>query len=65
MILYVCYLLFLLCSDGMSRTGTFMTIHYQLERLKTEGVIDFPQAIKSARLQRPGLITNVVSYKNH
>ena len=48
----------------MSRTGTFMTIHYQLERLKTEGVIDFPQAIKSARLQRPGLITNVVSYKS-
>ena len=49
------------CSDGVSRTGTFLTIHCQLERLKTEGVVDFFQAIKSARLHRPGLVTNIVS----
>ena len=29
------------CSDGVSRAGTFLTIHCQLERLKTEGVVDF------------------------
>ena len=49
------------CSDGVSRTGTFLTIHCQVERLKTEGVVDFLQAIKSARLQRPGLVSNTVS----
>ena len=27
-------------SDGMGRTGTFICIHAQLERLKTEGVFD-------------------------
>ena len=51
-------------SDGVSRTGTFLTIQYQLERLKTEGVVDFLQAIKSARLHRPGLVNNTVSLVN-
>ena len=50
-----------MCSDGVSRTGTFLTIHCQVERLKTEGVVDFLQAIKSARLQRPGIVNNTVS----
>ena len=50
-----------MCSDGVSRTGTFLTIHCQVERLKTEGVVDFLQAIKSARLQRPGIVSNTVS----
>ena len=53
----------LYCSDGMERTGTFITIHSQVERLKTEGVVDFFQAIKSARLQRTGFVHNTVSYK--
>ena len=47
-------------SDGVSRTGTFLTIHSQVERLKTEGVVDFLQAIKSARLHRAGLVPNTV-----
>ena len=45
----------------MRRTGTFLTIHSQVERLKTEGVVDFLQAIKSARLQRAGLVLDAVS----
>ena len=49
-------------SDGVVRTGTFICIHSQLERLKTEGVVDVFQAIKSARIQRPGLIPDIVSY---
>ena len=49
------------CVCGVSRTGTFLTIHCQLERLKTEGVVDFLQAIKLARLHRPGLVNNTVS----
>ena len=49
-----------MCRDGVSHTGTFLTIHCQVERLKTEGVVDFLQAIKSARLQRPGIFNNTV-----
>ena len=49
-----------MCSDGVSRTGTFLTIHCQVERLKTEGVVNFLQAIKSARLQRPGIVSTTV-----
>ena len=45
----------------MGRTGTFICIHAQLERLKTEGVVDFFQFTKSARMQRAGLITDAVS----
>ena len=48
------------CSDGMGRTGTFICIHAQLERLKTEGVVDFFQYIKSARIHRAELVPEVV-----
>ena len=48
-------------SDGVGRTGTFICIHAQVERLKTEGVVDFFQSIKSARIQRAGLVPDVVS----
>ena len=51
----------ILFSDGVGRSGTFITIHAQLERLKTEGVVDFFQFVKSARTQRPGFIADVVS----
>ena len=47
-------------SDGVVRSGTFVCIHSQLERLKTEGVVDVFQAIKSARIHRPGIIHNTV-----
>ena len=49
------------CSDGMGRTGAFICMHAQIERLKTEGVVDCFQFIKSARLNRPGLVQSVVS----
>ena len=52
------------CSDGVGRTGAFICIHAQLERLKTEGVVDFFQFVKSARKQRPGVISVVVSYRD-
>ena len=47
--------------DGVVRSGTFLCIHSQLERLKTEGVVDVFQAIRSTRIQRPGVIPNMVS----
>ena len=48
------------CSDGVGRTGTFICLHSQLERLKTEGVVDLFQAVKSARIHRAGLVQNAV-----
>ena len=57
----VVYISFSLISDGVGRTGTFICIHSQLERLKTEGVVDVFQAVKSAHIQRPGIIPSDVS----
>ena len=52
-------------SDGVGRTGTFICVHLQLERLKTEGVVDFFQAAKSARIQKAGLIPDDVCIIHH
>ena len=49
------------CSDGVGRTGVFITVHTQLERLKTEGVVDVFQSLKSARIQRAALVDTLVS----
>ena len=49
------------CSDGIGRTGTFICIYSQLERLKAEGVVDVFQSIKASRLQRSLMVTNTVS----
>ena len=53
-------ILYLPCSDGVGRTGAFITVHTQLERLKTEGVVDVFQSLKSARIQRAGLVDTLV-----
>ena len=50
-----------LLSDAVGRTGTFICVNSQLERLKTEGVVDIFQSIKSARIQRAGLMPEAVS----
>ena len=47
-------------SDGCGRTGTFLSIYSQIERLKTEQVIDVFQWVKSSRIQRPWLVSNQV-----
>ncbi len=49
------------CSNGIGRTGVFITLHAQLERLKIEGVVDVFQFIKFARKQREGLVSSPVS----
>ena len=47
-------------SDGVGRTGTFITMHSELERLKAEGEVDVFQRVKICRIARPGLVQNVV-----
>eukprot|EP00731_Ephydatia_muelleri_P019110 Em0011g1150a len=50
------------CSDGVGRTGAFITIHAMMEKLKTEHVVDFFQFIKSSRTRRPNFVSNVEQY---
>ena len=49
----------------MGRTGTFICLHSQLERLKTEGLVDLFQAVKSARIQRAGLVPDAVRHMHY
>ena len=49
-------------SDGMGRSGTFIGIHSQLQRMTAEGKIDLFQFIKAARAQRAGLLPYQVRY---
>ena len=49
------------CSDGCSRTGTFISICYALDRLNIEGIVDIFHAVKSSRICRAGLVATVVS----
>eukprot|EP00731_Ephydatia_muelleri_P016193 Em0009g617a len=51
-----------MCNDGIGRTGAFIGIYAQLERIKTEGIADIFQYIKGARLQCPGLVSSVEQY---
>ena len=53
----------LLCSDGVGRTGAFIATHAEMERMKAETVVDLFQFVKAIRLQRAGLVSNVVRSK--
>ncbi len=55
-----CYSIIYPCSDGVGRTGTFITIHAQMERMKSEAVVDMFQYIKAIRIQRAGMVSNKV-----
>ena len=48
-------------SDGCARTGTYIAISYVLECMKVEGIVDIFRAVKSSRINRSGLVGNVVS----
>ena len=49
-------------SDGMSRTGVFITCMSEIERVKVEGGVDIFQTVKAAREQRPHMVYTSVSY---
>ena len=44
----------------MGRSGAFVCIHSQMERLKTEGEVDIFKYLKTARTRRVGLLSDLV-----
>ena len=52
--------LFIICSDGVGRTGAFISAHAEMERMKAETVVDLFQFVKGMRVQRAGMVSNKV-----
>ena len=52
---------YILCSDGMGRTGVFITVMTEIERVKVEREVDIFQTVKTMRVQRPNMVSTVVS----
>ena len=57
--------IYVVCSGGCGRTGTYIAVSILIERLKTEGVVDVFQTVRRLRLQRPGMVASVVSHGGH
>ena len=55
------YVLFAICSDGMSRSGVFITVMSEIDRVKVEGEMDIFHTVKAARTDRPHMVSTVVS----
>ena len=51
----------LLYSDGMGRTGVLISATSEIERVKVEGEVDIFQTVKAIRVQRPNMVSTVVS----
>ncbi|XP_071953092.1 uncharacterized protein [Antedon mediterranea] len=50
------------CSNGVGRTGIFLTVVEVVERMKLENIIDVFQTVKKLRTNRPGLVQNIDQY---
>lgn len=51
-----------MCNDGIGRSGTFICLHAQQDRLKFTGDVDIFDYIKSTRIQRAHLVSNLEQY---
>ena len=49
----------------MGRTGVFLTVMAETERVKLEADVDILQTVKSIRVQRPNMVSTVVSNYTH
>ena len=49
------------CSDGVGRTGAFCALVTALERVKTEQIVDVFRTVRTHRIQRSGMVANLVS----
>ena len=48
------------CSAGVGRTGTFITIDTALEQIKAEGVVAIYNIVDKLRHQRPHMVQSQV-----
>ena len=49
------------CSAGVGRTGSFITLDYMLERIKTEPTINIYEFVTNLRKQRMLMVQTLVS----
>ena len=59
--IYILKVTFYCFSDGMGRTGVFITVMAETERVKVEKEVDIFQTVKAIRVQRPNMVSTVVS----
>ena len=59
--IYIFKVTFYRFSDGMGRTGVFITVMAETERVKVEREVDIFQTVKAIRAQRPNMVSTVVS----
>ncbi len=65
MCVHVPWVPFVACSSGVGRSGVYITLHITLERMKTEGLVDIFQTVKTLRIQRPAMVqTLVITHTN-
>lgn len=50
------------CSAGVGRTGTFITLHTQLQRIEKENTVDIFNYVQSMRHRRCFMVQTEVSY---
>ena len=58
---FTCYMYICVCSAGVGRTGTFIAIDVQLQRMAVENTINVKEFVLKMRAQRPFMIQNTVS----
>ena len=49
----------------MGRTGVLITVMSEIERVKSEKEVDIFQTVKAIRVQRPNMVSTVVSLCPH
>ena len=54
-----------LSSDTVGRSAMFCAAVTTINKCKTEGVIDVFQVLKSQRIQKPGSVQTVVSWRHN
>ena len=52
----------MVCSAGVGRTGTLITVDIALEQAKAEGVVDIYNIVDKLRHQRPQMVQSQVGF---